>query len=156
MGRHRTPAVLKVLAGNPGCRPIGEEPEALGQPIAPDWLSPDVRAIWDRIVSVMPQSLLRGADEQTLLQACVAAAEFHKLARVAGRVTERTEMAMTPGEINAVRAMGSHMDRFMKAASRLGLSPVDRARLATDPKNKPDPLAEVLSKKPDLNVAQTG
>lgn len=150
------PAILKLLEGNPGRRPIGEEPIGRGELTRPEWAGDEICAVWDRIVEVVPLGLLSGADEEVLLMACYSLVEFHRLARVAQAMPEREALEMCPAEAAARRAIVAHINQFLKCATRLGLSPIDRARMAKPSSSKPDPLAEVLSKKPDLNVAQTG
>src|SRR5829696_1847923 len=46
MARHRKPAVIRKLEGNPGKRPIPNEIPGLGKPVIPAHLSLDEQACW--------------------------------------------------------------------------------------------------------------
>lgn len=50
-GRRPKPTKLKVLAGNPGKRPLPEgEPQFSGIPQCPEWLTDEAKAIWADVV----------------------------------------------------------------------------------------------------------
>ena len=72
MGRPRKPAAVKVLEGNRGKRPIPREARpTLALPAAPDHLSPDARAEWDRIAGQLAQlGLATGLDVAALACYC--------------------------------------------------------------------------------------
>jgi P27 family predicted phage terminase small subunit len=73
-GRTPTPTTLKILAGNPGNRPLPEgepQPPADIYPQPPDWISEEGRAMWDSRISVFaPLRLVTRADRDTFARWC--------------------------------------------------------------------------------------
>ena len=72
------PTVLKVIAGNPGKKPLnrGEPKPQQGTPRCPAWLSPEARKVWKRLV---PH--LRAMRVLTLVDADALAAYCHTYVR---------------------------------------------------------------------------
>jgi phage terminase small subunit len=70
------PAHLKLLEGNPGKRrvPVGEPRPPIGpMPQAPEFLTTEARAEWDRVsVQLFPMGLLIDADVSPLAAYCQA------------------------------------------------------------------------------------
>ena len=74
------PTRLKVIAGNPGGRPLPEEPNIPpGVPIMPDWLDEIGREEWQRVVdSLGPVGVLRNVDATVLSGYCDAVSRARK------------------------------------------------------------------------------
>jgi P27 family predicted phage terminase small subunit len=72
-GRRPKPTALKVLAGNPGKRPLNQdEPKApAAPPVKPDGLSARADAAWDREAQkCVEMATLTSADEQAFATLC--------------------------------------------------------------------------------------
>lgn len=82
-GRPPKPTALKLLTGNPGCRPLPQnEPKPpAGKAEPPDWLTAEARKLWDRYAPrYEAMGVLTVADELAfanwmLVQAKIALAE---------------------------------------------------------------------------------
>jgi P27 family predicted phage terminase small subunit len=133
----KKPAAIKKLEGNPGKRPIQEEPEPrAGAPKPPADLSGEAFAEWCRIVPDLDAiGLLAKVDRGYLVAYCEAWASFNEA---------RTEIAergiLIPGRDGglvknpAAQIMKDSMDAMLKFGAKFGLSPGDRARMGTAPK----------------------
>ena len=70
MGRRgppSTPTRLRVLTGNPGKRPINaREPQPIGPPQKPDFITGSAAEDWDRVIASMPPGFFTAADTPTL------------------------------------------------------------------------------------------
>ena len=130
-GRPPKPSKLKLLEGNPGRRPINDrEPTPTGPLTKPDFISGDAAREWDRAVGAMPPGLYTAADAPVFAVYCVAWVLFRNaLAQVAKE--GMTAIGSTGQKVAhpslAIAAKQSEI--ILKAADRLGMSPVARARL---------------------------
>jgi phage terminase small subunit len=109
-GRSPKPAILKLLKGNPGHRPIPVEPVATGKPIKPEWLSERAAAIWDTQV--------RRAPWLTEVDSCKLALWCDREADVGVCHREWPEYVRKEHRM---------------AGSEFGFDPIARARLGTKP-----------------------
>ena len=127
------PTALRVIEGNPGKRPLmRDEAKATGTAMCPRHLSPVAKRLWKRIKLAMPPGFYTPADECLLSAYCeawsdhVAAtkalAEGHSLIVKTG-----TGYSVSP----LVRIRSSAASTMAMLGTRLGLSPADRAGLAT-------------------------
>ena len=146
------PAALKRLKGNPGNRPIKEEPSpTMGAPKPPADLAGEAFAEWSRIVPDLDKiGLLALVDRAYLVAYCEAWASFcearemlhDKGALVVGR---DGGLVRNP----AAMVMKDSLDLMLKYGAKFGLSPADRARLGRVPEKTDDDddqsLAPVLS-----------
>ena len=66
------PTALKLVQGNPGKRALNKsEPKFGGTPKCPDWLTPDAKAEWKRVVKELSAlDMLRGVDSSALAAYC--------------------------------------------------------------------------------------
>lgn len=65
------PTKLKELAGNPGKRPLNNDPEFTGLPAMPDWLNKKARKEWKRVVpDVIRLDHIRTVDAAPLASYC--------------------------------------------------------------------------------------
>ncbi len=113
-GRPRKPSELRLLEGNRGKRPIPKVPKA--EPLTehpPGVLDAEGRAEWRRVTKAWSrQGILIETDRATLLAYCL---------------TWQTYIgAYRRGDVPS----NGIMQQFTQLVTRLGLSPVDRARLS--------------------------
>ena len=108
------------------------EPAAAGDLLlAPEWLSPRQRKIWDDAIAVAPGGLLRAID-QGLMAAFVVALDHHRTA-----VTQQTKLdADGAGRPPGTQAPSPYFriacqtaDLIVRYGAELGFSPTARARL---------------------------
>jgi P27 family predicted phage terminase small subunit len=135
-GRKPKPIYLKLLAGNPGKRPINTHaPAPPGELFeAPDWLSESQRAGWAYAIAYSPPGLLRMLD-RSLLVVWVVAEDLHRqaLAEVGklGLVVKTT--AGNPIQNPYLPILNKQAAMMLKAASELGFTPSSRSRIAVPP-----------------------
>lgn len=73
------PTILKLIAGNPGKRPLNEnEPQPPeGSPVPPNWLREDALAIWNELVPPLVETKLATAIDWPLIgRYCVKLARW--------------------------------------------------------------------------------
>lgn len=115
-GPKPAPTALKKLAGNPGKRALNaREPHPQGgPPPCPDWMPPEGRKQWERVVPELDRlKLLTSVDGAVLEGFCAAYSEFVE--------TVRAGESIKPSLMAQVRYF----------AGELGLTPAARARLST-------------------------
>lgn len=115
MSNKPKPTHLKLLAGNPGRRPINHnEPQPSADGLAcPDWLAPEAKDEWARIVPQMKAlGVFTEADQSTVMAYCHLYGRFQR--------------EVTNGEQPAVTTL-THMRQF---ASELGLTPSSRSKIS--------------------------
>lgn len=145
------PAVIKELKGNPGKRPIKEEPNPTkGAPKPPDDLKGEAYAEWVRIVPELDKiGLLSVVDRAYLVAYCESWAAFNE-----SRESLHEYGPIIPGRDGgmvrnpAAVVMKDALDMMLKYGSKFGLSPADRARLGRVPDKTDEDeghLAPVLS-----------
>jgi len=108
-------------------------------------LSPEARREWHRLVGALPPGLLTQVDRGVLALACQAWGDWVdalKTLRAEGwfYTTEKGYQGQHP----AAMKMKAAREAYMQAASKLGLSPVDRVRLAM-PIEREKTLDEMLA-----------
>lgn len=162
-GRPPKPTELKIIAGNPGGRPL---PKNILQPDgnlrnSPIWFSKEQRETWFYAIENAPLGLLRLLDRDMLITWVTAQCDFvtaekelqktglvilkggsekvtkHKNGEV---TTTTTSPVMIPNPWTKIR--NEAFLRLMKATTELGFSPTSRARIT---------LAGAESKAKDLN-----
>ena len=113
-GTKPKPSALKLIAGNPGKRPINAaEPafEAAGTP-APDWLTGEALAVWNRVAPCLETNgMLTKPDADALAIYC----------DVVGRYVEIRRSGET-APMNLVQQM-------RQLASEFGFTPASRTRV---------------------------
>jgi len=132
------PTKLKILAGNPGKRPLNDrEPiPAVGRPPCPDVLTGPAREHWDYVTAELEaMGLLARADLGDIACLCEAWADFQK----ATRAVNREGMVIKPksGRRYANPAHGQKvtaMNKIREFSAALGLDPSSRSRLQVAPK----------------------
>lgn len=130
------PAALKILKGNPGKRPIKEEPNPTkGAPKPPADLKGEAFAEWSRIVPELNKiGILAVVDRAYLVGYCESWASFCE----AREELNLNGVLITGRDGGLVRnpaaiVMKDSLDMMLKYGAKFGLSPGDRARLGRVP-----------------------
>lgn len=149
-GRKPKPIALKKLAGNPGKRPLGDEPQPPAPdrtPYAPRHLNDEARREWRRIVGMLIDlGLYTEMDRAALAMYCQAWGRWVK----AERELAKMGLVLTPddgkerGRRNPwLRVSDVAWEQMRKILAEFGLSPSSRSRLAVNADGGPS-LAESL------------
>jgi len=132
-GRTPKPTALKVLAGNPGKRPLNRrEPKpqgAVGEP--PEYLSDGAKAAWRLAVECAPPGLLTPLDSSILLIWATAADLYHKAQE---GLTKTGMLIKGPNNGMPIQspylAIANKQAQIMaKAATEMGFTPASRSRV---------------------------
>lgn len=123
------PTALKILHGNPGCRPLNDqEPKPALGATPPDYVmaEPAVLVEWNRHAPrLLKLGLLTEIDDSALGMLCVLEVRLRALLKLEG-------MEAVP----AARAILDVSKELRALWSRFGMTPADRARVKVD---KPAP-----------------
>jgi P27 family predicted phage terminase small subunit len=148
-GRKPKPNALKLIAGNPGKRPVSTEPDAPGDLFAaPASMTDAQKAIWRHAIDNAPKGLLRHLDRELLTEWVRAIAELNAAdleLQQSGPVVkqgggERITTKPDGSTVKTVRseswvvspwakARDNAFQRMLKATSELGFSPTSRSRI---------------------------
>lgn len=137
-----TPTALKILAGNPGKRPLNEnepQPEP-AIPSAPDHLSDEARQEWERVVpELFALGLLSHVDRAALAAYCAAYGRWVEAERMI------REHGMTQLSPNGYVQQSPHLSIANKALAQMkafltefGMTPSSRSKVAAQPKEDTD------------------
>lgn len=136
------PTSLKLLAGNPGKRPLNAaEPKPdPAIPDCPDHLTPEARAEWDRIVPELEAlGLLTRIDRAALAAYCTAYGRWVEAERM---VKEHGLTVETPNGYPVkspwLSTADKALDQLRKFIQEFGLSPASRSKVAATPKSTND------------------
>ncbi|HEY4364202.1 MAG TPA: phage terminase small subunit P27 family [Bryobacteraceae bacterium] len=136
MGRPPTPSALKILAGNPGRRPINDrEPKLeIKAPACPEHLDDVARREWDRVVPILLRMrVLTEADEIALGNMCMVYATLidaqNKL-KSSGLLYKTQSGYVQANPLLAV--VNKCIYIISKIQSEFGLTPAARVRLHAD------------------------
>lgn len=123
-GRKPTPVALKLIAGNPGKRPLNlAQPEpSCAVLVAPDWFPDEAREEWERIVPEMVQLGVFTRVDVALLQ---------------GHCLNYAQIAQAGKKGEAIKA--TWITTLKGTASELGLTPSSRTRLTAKPRQADEP-----------------
>ncbi len=143
-GRKPKPTKLKLLAGNPGKRPLNEdEPQfAPSLPEPPAFLSEEAKAEWDRLASELyAKGVLTEMDRGALAVCCQAwgrAAQAEAaLAALAAMDPSTHGLLIKTGrgavENPLVGTARRAMDLYMRSCAEFGLTPSSRSRIKAFP-----------------------
>lgn len=144
-GRPPKPTALKVLEGNPGQRPIKEEPKPRsGAPKPPADLTGEALAEWGRIVPDLDRiHMLAKVDRAYLVVYCRAWGTYCSAVQALeelGPIIPGREGTLVKNP--AAQLMRDAADLMLKYGSRFGLSPSDRVKLAVTPADDDDAEGE--------------
>lgn len=147
-GRKPKPVDLRLLAGNPGHRPIqppapppGQadegEPFVRGALVKPRGLTRDQSREWDRLTSTLTLILSRGSEGMVLV-ACGYYADMCEAERIIkkeGRFyTTKNKQGQTMKRAHpAMQAVTTARAGYQRALAELGASPVAHSRVRTLP-----------------------
>jgi P27 family predicted phage terminase small subunit len=135
-GAKPKPSHLKVIAGNPGRRPLNKrEPKPSGDlKAAPDWMTVRQIKIWDEAIRTAPKGLLKELDE-SILSVWVIARDMHQQA--SAEIAQSGLMTTTPKTGDSIQSpyvavVNRQALIMMKAAAEMGFTPSSRSRVAID------------------------
>ena len=143
MGNRPKPTRLKLLAGNPGKRPISRK-EPKPRPLAPtppSHLDPIARKEWARISKELYQcGLLTSVDRAALSMYCVL---YSRWVAAEKRVRELGVIVKSPNgyPIHSpyLAVANKAMDQMIRLLGELGLSPCARTRIEVNQPSPDDP-----------------
>ena len=149
MGRKPTPAKLKVIEGNPGKRPIPEEPEApipSEVPDPPSFLDEYAKDEWVKVAEGLnAMKVLSTIDEKSLAAYCQAYSvwrraeeELAKLRELGGEIATLVVKNIQGNWIQQplISISSKAASDMVRYASEFGMTPAARARLAIQPPKK--------------------
>jgi len=142
-GRKPEPNRLKLLKGNPGKRPIPEDLQLHGEPVAPEWLDDVARAKWDEVAPLLIAAGVTKAIDTTVLAAfCAAYSRWRQAEDVIDDEGFTTPGAQGQIVKHPAATVAEHERRAMQVlGSELGWSPSSRVKLTANsppPKDKLD------------------
>jgi P27 family predicted phage terminase small subunit len=148
-GRPPKPTRLKILQGNPGKRPLNRaEPQPeLGVPTRPEWLSPEAKREWSRVVPELARlGLIARIDRALIAAYCVAWGNYvEALADIKEHgkyfVTDRGYEGPRPSVGIAAKAV----EQMLQLSARFGLTPSDRGKLHLPEQKPADPFEAFLA-----------
>lgn len=149
-GRPPKPTRIKEIAGNPGRRELNKrepKPEQ-GAPTRPDWLAPEAKREWGRIVpELLRMGLLARIDRAALANYCVWWATLVECQRILKRegLTVQTQSGYLQQRPEV--AIGQKAASLCKGfLVEFGLTPASRSRIAVPEAEKRDEFTEYLRK----------
>lgn len=151
-GAKPKPTHLKLLAGNPGKRPLNRnEPKPQGDlHDAPDWLTDEQKAGWAYAIENAPAGLMKRLD-RSALTAFVVAEDLHRQASIAvgkfGLIT-KSPVKGDPMQNPYLPIINRQAQIMMKAAAELGFTPSSRSRISVENvSGEEDPAEAFFSQK---------
>jgi P27 family predicted phage terminase small subunit len=140
-GRRPKPTRLKVLAGNPGKRPLNER-EPKPEPSVPDCppeLGPVARREWDRLVVELGKlRILTNLDRAALASYCGAYALW---AEAMEQIQKYGAMVKSPSgypqQSPYLAIANRQAEIMMRIASEFGFTPASRSRISAPKENLP-------------------
>ena len=140
-GRKPTPTRLKIIAGNPGKRPLNQhEPRPeLAIPDCPVALGPVARAEWDRLAQELSSlRLLTNLDRAALASYCGAYALWVEAMEA---IQKYGAMVKSPSgypiQSPYVAIANRQSELMMRFATEFGFTPASRSRIRTEPVEHP-------------------
>jgi P27 family predicted phage terminase small subunit len=137
-GRRPKPSKIKELAGNPGRRPLPDEPQIPASwPQAPKWLSQEAKREWRRLRHILePLGYVTQADRAALVGYCNAYARAH----ACQRHVEQHGPVLANGRANpAFKLQGEAETQLRHYMGELGLSPAMRSKIQLPPRQDAEP-----------------
>jgi P27 family predicted phage terminase small subunit len=139
-GRKPTPTWLKVIASNPGKRPLNhDEPQPDGDlKEPPHWFSPRQRILWDGCIAAAPDGLLKLLDS-SVLELFVVAKSLHEEAAL--KIAEYGAVVKLPDTGGHARSpyvgiLNQQAAMMLRCAVELGFTPSSRVRVKVDNSKK--------------------
>jgi hypothetical protein len=123
-GRPRIPSEIHKMRGTFRPGEHNEPIEPTGDPLKPDWITGDAEGFWDEMITSIPKGILARSDSYTIAGACRWLCEWRKYDAL---------LEANDGEPYKIIMLATMAwKNFEKAAAKLGLTPVDRAKLRAD------------------------
>ena len=150
-GRKPKPTLVKLLAGNPGHRPLNDrEPNApAGIPDCPDFLDDEGRAEWLRTCqSLKNMDLLSSADRAAIAAFCVCYSRWVAAERAVqkyGTIVKSPNKGF-PMKSPYLCIAESALEQMRKLATEFGLTPSSRSRIRVGSEQPENRLDEFLSR----------
>lgn len=134
-GPPKKPTALKLVAGNPGQRPLNKrEPKPRGNLYdPPEWLTDQQMVGWRYAIETAPLGLLKRLDRSTLV-VWVIAEDLHRQAVEkinGGAMLIKTPNGM-PIQSPYISIINKQASVMLKAASEMGFTPASRSRVEID------------------------
>jgi P27 family predicted phage terminase small subunit len=150
-GRPPKPTKLKILAGNPGKRPLpkGEPQPTQGAPSRPDWLLPEAKREWSRLAPELERlGLLTGVDRAAFASYCQCWAMYVDAVKdVEKSGTFKTLESGYEMPRASVGIAVKMLEKLSALGAKFGLSPSDRARISIPEPKKEDEFDSFLKGK---------
>ena len=152
MAGGRPPKAIGILNLQGTSRPDrhshrSKEPQSGGKPECPKWLKGDAAKFWrDAVPKLDRMGILQSIDSAELAALCRSWAEWRKSdRRLEAEDDDKVRFRLTI-------LAGMAWKQFEKIATKYGLTPVDRIRLATSEETKVDsPLVQMLKARQGMN-----
>lgn len=152
-GRKPKPTHLKVLAGNPGKRPLNKnEPKpAPRAPYCPRWLSPLAKQQWRRFVPVLEKlGLATEIDQPALAALFEDYAKWRQCEEVLAREGLTYEYTNKAGETNIVLrpeyyAAQKYQQQMRALLAEFGMTPSSRSRISLPEQKEQDEFEAFLN-----------
>lgn|SRR5690606_1386574 len=148
-GRKPTPTALKIIAGNPGRRPLNaHEPQPRTDLAAPpEWMTERQKTTWSEVVALSPPGLLKDVDA-SVFSVWVVAFDLYqeasnKLART-GMLIKAPNTGV-PMQSPYLAIVNKQAQIMMKAAAEMGFTPASRSRVVvkSDAAKADDPWSAI-------------
>ena len=138
-GRRPTPTVLKLLRGNPGCRPVNQnEPMPKGGlPPRPEYLSPKAAAAWDKFAAELSACGVATSLDGTALELlCNSYAQYldgtEKIAQHGAVWVEKGDSAIPKFTWSPWWTVANrHWKQVQSMLAEFGMTPSSRSKVAT-------------------------
>lgn len=158
---------LKILAGNPGHRPVeARRPRCIrrGIPDRPPELTGEAAAEWDRLASELPD--LATVDRGILAAYCLAVAdllaaraailESERFLKVPIQTSKGQSLGFRLVEHPAVKLLADASRRIERLGAALGLNPAARSRLEGEAPAEASEANKVLAIRDRIQAARNG
>lgn len=140
------PTHLKVIAGNPGKRPLNEsEPKPQGNLADPPvWMSESQKKDWCYVIQNAPRGLLKRLDKGALTVWVVAEGihrEASQTLELEGTVVQNPSGRKVANPL--LQIVDQQAKLMLKAAGELGFTPSSRTRISVSPAEEtPNPFLD--------------
>jgi phage terminase small subunit len=131
VGRPRKPTALRILHGDQPRKGAENEPQPHGEIVVPEFLTAPARVFWDALTPDMIRTnTLTSWDVPIFAEFCEALV-MARLARLRSMREVSGQIVVGPGQASATTAWLKAMTVVNVLSTRFGMTPGDRARLAT-------------------------
>lgn len=150
-GRKPKPTTLKLLAGNPGHRPLNNsEPVAPeGIPECPDFLDDEAKAEWSRVCDDLQRmAVLSAVDRPAITAYCVTYSRWVEAERHVKQhgMIVKSPVKGVPIPNPFLWVATSAMAELRKWLTEFGLTPSSRSRIRVGPHRQANPLDQFLAR----------